>query len=166
MLSSGASVSVGSLTISADRITLSGSGWTRVECSGGASIEDEERGITIMTSSIWYDRIDERILISSWFEVDDTENEVSATGASLEYRLDDERLQLDKNVNLLKTTDSGIMRCQAESVIFSRSENTLSLRGNARVIWDGDEYGAEVVTVDLGTDEINLEGRITGNING
>ena len=62
-------------------------------------------------------------------------------------------------MNLLKTTDSGIMRCQAESVIFS-------LRGNARVIWDGDEYGAEVVTVDLDTDEINLEGRITGNING
>ena len=49
VLSSGASVSVGSLTISADRITLSGSGWTRVECSGGASIEDEERGISIST---------------------------------------------------------------------------------------------------------------------
>ena len=166
LLSDGADVSVGSMQIHADEIRLYGDSWRYVDCTGNTSVRDEERGITIMTSSIWYDRIDERILISSWFEVDDTENEVSATGASLEYRLDDERLQLDKNVNLLKTTDSGIMRCQAESVIFSRSENTLSLRGNARVIWDGDEYGAEVVTVDLDTDEINLEGRITGNING
>ena len=166
ILSDGADVAVGSMQIHADEIRLYGDNWRYVDCSGNTTVTDEERGINIRTSSIWYDRIDERILISSWFEVDDTVNEVSATGASLEYKLSDERLQLDKNVNLLKMTDTGVMRCQAESVVFSRSENTLSLRGNARVIWDGDEYGAEVVTVDLNTDEIRLEGRITGNING
>lgn len=166
VLSSGASVSVGSLTISADRITLSGSGWTRVECSGGASIEDEERGISISTSSVFYDRSTERILISTWFEIEDTANGVSATGAYLEYDLSDEKLQLDKSVTLLKDTDSGIMRCRAESVAFSREANSLELRGDAAVYWDGDEYGAEVIRVDLNTDSITLEGRIRGNING
>ena len=58
------------------------------------------------------------------------------------------------------------MRCQAESVIFSRSENMLTLRGNASVNWGGDKYSAEVISVDLDTDSISLEGRITGNING
>ena len=166
VLSDGASVDVGSMRISADTITLSGEGWTKVECSGHAMIADEERGISIETESVYYDREEERILISTWYEIEDTVNVVSATGASLEYRLDEERLQLDKNVMLLKDTDSGIMRCQAESVVFSREENSLELRGAATVYWDGDEYGAEVIRVDLNTDSITLEGRIRGNING
>lgn len=166
VLSGSASVRVGSMEIGADRITLSGDGWRFVECSGRASIDDAERGISILTSSIWYDRTEERILISSWFEIDDTENEVTATGASLEYLLDDEMLRLDKDIALLKSTDDGMMRCSAESVVYSRGGNTLQLRGSASVDWNGDRYEAEVISVDLDTDSIVLDGRIRGSING
>ena len=167
VLSDGATVKVDTMTITADTITLSGNDWRYVSCTGNASVTDESRGIAIRTSAIWYDRSEERILISSWYEIDDTENEVSATGASLEYLLDDEKLQLDKDVTLLKNTeDSGIMRCHAESVIFSRGENILQLRGAASVDWDGDSYAAEVISVDLDTDSISLDGRIRGTING
>ncbi len=166
VLSGSASVRVGSMEIGADRITLSGDGWRFVECSGRASVDDAERGISILTSSIWYDRTEERILISSWFEIDDTENEVTATGASLEYLLDDEMLRLDKDIALLKSTDDGMMRCSAESVVYSRGGNTLQLRGSASVDWNGDRYEAEVISVDLDTDSIVLDGRIRGSING
>ena len=166
VLSGGASVTVESMEISADSITLSGDNWRYVSCSGNTTVKDESRGISIRTSSIWYDRENERILISSWYEIDDTENEVSATGASLEYLLDEENLRLDKDVTLLKATDDGIMRCNAESVLFSRSRNTLELRGSATVDWDGDRYEAEVISVDLDTDSISLDGRIRGTING
>ena len=166
VLSGGASVTVESMTITADEITLSGDNWRYVECSGNAAVTDETRGISIRTSSIWYDRENERILISSWYEIDDTENEVSATGATLEYLLDQESLRLDKDVSLLKATDNGMMRCSAESVIFSREENTVELRGAATVDWDSDRYEAEVISVDLDTDNITLDGRIRGTING
>ena len=167
VLSGGASVSVGTLSISADTITLSGSGWRFVTCSGGITVTDPERGITIRTSSLWYDREEERILISTWYEIDDTENEVSATGGAAEYLLDSENLRLDKDVSLLRSTDDGtIMRCRAESVIFSRSENTVQLRGSATVDWDGDRYEAEVISVNLSDETISLDGRIKGTING
>ena len=167
VLSDGAAVTVGSMRITADEITLSGENWRFVTCSGHACVIDSERGITISTSSIWYDRSAERILISSWYEVEDTTNEVSVTGASMEYSLSEERLQMDKDVTLLKDTDNnGIMRCSAESVIFSRSDNTLQLRGSAAVNWDGDRYEAEVISVDLDTESISLDGRIKGTING
>ena len=166
VLSGSASVRVGSMEIGADRITLSGDGWRFVECSGRASVDDAERGISILTSSIWYDRTEERILISSWLEIDDTENEVTATGASLEYLLDDEMLRLDKDIALLKSTDDGMMRCSAESVVYSRGGNTLQLSGSASVDWNGDRYEAEVISVDLDTDSIVLDGRIRGSING
>lgn len=167
ILSDGASVSVDTMSISADKITLSGNNWRYISCTGKASVVDTSRGISIKTASIWYDRETQRILISSWYEIDDTENEVSATGASLEYLLNEERLQLDKDVTLLKNTDeNGIMRCSAESVIFSRGDNTLQLRGSASVDWDGDKYQAEVISVNLDTDSISLDGRIRGTING
>lgn len=166
VLSDGATVKVGSLEISAMEIVLSGNGWREVQCNGNATIVDDERGISIMTTNVYYDRNDERLLISSWYEIEDVVNAVSATGAFLEYSLDEERLRLDKSVMLLKDTDKGAMRCRAESVIFSRSANSLELRGDASVYWDGDEYGAEVIRVDLNTDSILLEGRIRGNING
>ena len=43
---------------------------------------------------------------------------------------------------------------------------TLQLRGSATVDWDGDRYEAEVISVDLDTDSISLDGRIRGTING
>lgn len=165
-LSGGASVAVSSMIITADEITLTGENWRYVECSGGTSITDEERGISIKTQSIWYDRDNERILISSWFEIDDTENEVYAAGASLEYLLEEELLRLSKDISLLKASDDSIMRCTAESVIFSRTANTVELRGNASVDWNGDRYEAEVISVNLDTDSIMLDGRIRGVING
>ena len=137
VLSDGAAVTVGSMEINADTITLSGDNWRYVSCSGNATVSDSSRGIYIRTSSIWYDRTAERILISSWFEIDDTENEVYAAGASLEYLLKEELLRLSKDISLLKASDDSIMRCTAESVVFSRTANTVELRGNAWVDWDG-----------------------------
>ena len=75
-------------------------------------------------------------------------------------------ITLDKDITLLKITEDGIMRCKAESVIFDRESQSLSLRGNASVIWNGDEYYAEVISVNLENDTISLEGRIKGTING
>ena len=165
-LTEGAQVTVGSMTISADEIRLSGNNWRYVECSGNVKVDDEERGISILTSSLWYDREDERILVTSWYEIEDRTNEVSASGAVLEYRLDDERLQMDKDVLLLRAEDDGLMRCRAESVVFSRKDNSLVLRGSSSVNWKGNSYSAEVISVDLDTDTILLEGRIQGDIHG
>lgn len=166
ILSDGAKVSVDSISITSDKITLSGSGWRYVECEGTTTIKDEERGLEIVTRSLWFDREEERILISGWFEVSDTQTEVTATGSYLEFDMKSEKLQLDKQITLLKLTEDGIMRCSAESVLFDRANDKLSLMGNAKVIWDGNEYSAEAISVDLETDSISLDGRIKGNING
>ena len=165
-LTGGASVQIDSLVIEADEIELSGSSWRFVECSGNARVLDEERGISIRTSSIWYDREEERLLVTSWYEIEDRKNEVAASGAVLEYRMKEERLQLDKDVLLLRASGDSLMRCRAQSVMFSRGENRLVLSGSATVSWKGNSYKAEVIAVDLDTDTIMLEGRIQGDING
>lgn len=163
-LSGGARVSVGSLVISSDEITLSGNGYDRVECSGRISIRDEEKGLSILTSSLFYDRSRETLLISAWSEISDTVNEMEASAAAIYYDMNSEILQMQMQVRLLKNTESGVLSARAENVTYNRNAGTLTLSGSATVSWRGDQYAAEVISVDLDNETISLDGRIEGTV--
>lgn len=166
VLSDGAIVTLDDMVLRSNRIILSGSDWNTIRCEGQTSIEDTGRGLDIRASNIIYDRSDETLTIDSWFEVNDTKEEITAMGGAMYFDMDNEILELIKQVTLRKITDKGIMECNAESIIYDRKENKLSLISSAVVKWNGDEYKAEAITVDLETDNIKLEGRIKGTING
>lgn len=165
-LESGAKVETGSITIESDSIYLSGDDWRYVECSGSVVIKDSERGIEIRSSSLWYDRIEETIIISSWFEVDDTSQDLYATAGSLHYNMKEEKLELSMQVRLMRISEGEIMTCSSEALTYDRSNEFVSLRGKSNVLWKGDEYNADIISVDLKNDEITLSGRIRGTING
>lgn len=165
-LESGAKVETGSITIESDSIYLSGDDWRYVECSGNVVIRDSERGIEIRSSSLWYDRIEETIIISSWFEVDDTSQDLYATAGSLHYNMKEEKLELGMQVRLMRISEGEIMTCSSEALTYDRANEFVSLRGKSNVLWKGDEYNADIISVDLKNDEITLSGRIRGTING
>jgi len=133
VLSEGAKVKSGTIEISANEMSLSGDGYSRIECDGSVSLSDEDRGLSIKTSSLLYDRNSERLLISSWVELSDRENSLEALSASLYYDMEKETLSLEMQVRLVMDTDSGILRATGESVTFNRKENTLLLRGIAKL---------------------------------
>lgn len=165
-LDKGARVETGSVTITSDKMTLSGDDWRYVECTGNVVIKDSDKGIEIRSSSIWYDRIEETIIISSWFEIDDTSEELYATAGSLHYDMKDEKLELSMQVSLMRISDGEVMTCTSESLSYDRENEFVSLRGKSNVVWKGDEYSADIISVDLKNDEISLSGRIKGTING
>lgn len=166
VLSKGAYVKADTLSINSDKITLAGKDWRYITCEGKTTISDEERGIEITTSYLWYDRMEELLIISAWFEIDDTSQELYAQGGSLRYDMKNELLELGMQIQLLKNSDNSLMRCTSESVIYDRAEEKVSLKGSAKVSWKGDDYEAEVISIDMKTDTIQLGGRIKGTING
>lgn len=166
ILSGGAAVTTGSISIESGSITLTGDDWQYVECSGNVVIKDSERGLEIRTASLWYDRVNEIIIISSSFEIDDTSQDLYATAGSLHYDMREEKLELSMNVTLLKVSDNSVMTCTSEALTYDRENEFVSLRGKSRVLWKGDEYSADIISVDLKDDEIKLSGRIRGTING
>ncbi len=165
-LESGAKVETGSITIESDSIYLSGDDWRYVECSGNVVIKDSEKGIEIRTSSLWFDRIEETIIISSWFEIDDTSQDLYATAGSLHYDMKEEKLELGMQVRLMRISEGEVMTCSSEALTYDRSNEFVSLRGKSNVLWKGDEYNADIISVDLKNNEITLSGRIRGTING
>lgn len=165
-LKNGAEVTTGSLFIKAEEMSLSGDGWKTISAKGDISLRDNERGIEINTESLWFDREDELLVISSWFEIDDTTEELYAQAGSLRYDMKNEKLEMGMQVTLFKIAEGEVMKCTSESVIYDKSSGMLTLKGGAKVVWKGDNYEAQIITVDTNDNTISLSGRIKGTING
>ena len=165
-LTGGASVKVGSLSITSDSMELTGSGWSTIRCNGNVRILDEERNMSIISSSLYYDRENDRILISSYFEIEDRGNELSASASHLEFDMKNETLILSGRVRMNKIDGDDIVRIKAESISYDRNSERLEIRGGADVTYKGDSYQAELVVLDLENEEIRLDGNIRGSING
>ena len=165
-LGNSAVVKVGSLTLHSDDMELSGKDFRYISCSGNVSVTDPERGISLITKNLFFDRIEEIIIVDSWVELQDTTNEVSASAGRLEFKLKKGEILLQIQVRLLKHTDDGAMICRADSIQFNRDKELLNLRGNANIIWNPDTYEAQTITVNLKTEEIKMDGSIKGTIHG
>ena len=165
-LTNNAKVDAEGMQITADEIILSGDDYSQISCSGKINIKDEAKGLLIKTSNLYYDRSEERLIISSWCEVSDSINELEASSFSVIYDLKNEILSLEMSARLLMNTDSGILNARAEKITFNRNENTLVLAGNASVDWNSNTYSASLLSIDLDSEEIRLEGKIKGAVNG
>ena len=147
-------------------MTLSGEQWRYIECSGNITIRDSERDLEIRTSVLWYDRMEERLLISSYFEIEDRINEMSARASHLEYDMKNEILTLSSQVSFSKINEDDVIIGSSERLSYDREREMLILSGSCRVIYDGDEYRAEQITIDMESDSISLNTSIGGQING
>ena len=165
-LTGGATVSAEGMVITADSVTLTGDDYDVVECTGTIEIKAEEKGLSIKTTALYYDRTAERLLISAWCEVSDSVNELEAGAGAVSYDLRNEVLSLEMAARLMKATDSGLLSARAERITFDRGADTLTLQGNAEVEWNRNSYRAKLITINLTTEEIRLEGRIEGEVHG
>ena len=165
-LSGGARFQSDSIKLEAREITLSGSDYRYVRCTGNVILHDSQRGITLKAQNLFYDREEELVLISGYVELEDTVHEVLASAWSMEFNLEKALVLLQVEVSLLKSTERGIMECKADSLSFDRDGQTLILEGNAQIEWAKDFYQAEHISVDLTTEEISMGGSIKGVIYG
>jgi hypothetical protein len=166
LLDNGAEVQVGSLMLRSTSMELYGTDFRFVRCEGDVSLQDEERGISLLTSSLLFDRVEETLLIDSWVELEDTNNQVIASAARMEFFLQEGIVLLQVQARLLKHTDDAPMVCRSDFMTFDRDKETLELKGRASIIWKPDTYEAQSISVDLKTEEIRMEGSIKGTIHG
>lgn len=163
-LSGGATVRSGDTQIVADEIELSGKDFRYAVCSGGVRVVDDERGIIVESDSLFYDRIEEISRVNGYVEMQDLKNEVVVKGGFLEHFGKDEIAVIQIGVRILKVSEDSEMACHAEFALYDRNAETLELSGLPRVTWKGDEYRAIRIKVDLKTDEILLDGEVSGTI--
>lgn len=165
-LSGGALVSANGLSISAQEIKLYGTDYRYVDCTGKVVAVDSERGITLQCPGLFYDRQTGEIVSDGWIEVQDETNNATISGARFEYDTNSTLIKVQMMARVVKNTDNGPMVCRADSIEFDNSNQTVKLKGNATIRWNGNVYKAAVITVDLNDYGITMEGSISGEVNG
>ena len=160
ILSGNAKIVSGSTVINASKIELYGNNYRFAECTGIVKVQDNKKGLNIVADKMVFDRIEDISRLEGSVVMEDYRNEVIVKGDYLEYLGKTEIATIQIGVRILKED----MACRAEFALYNRETNILDLSGLPFVYWKGDEYRALRITINLDTDEISLEGKVSGLI--
>jgi lipopolysaccharide export system protein LptA len=162
VLSGNAEVKSDSLILRANRIELQGDNNQFIECYGDVQGRDEEKDILFQTERLRYDRTLKIARLEGDSTLEDRKNEIVAKGRFIEYDDEAELTVFQISVRLFKDT----MVCRSEFAVYRRQEKILNLSGFPVVYKEDDEFRADRIRVDLDTDDVIMEGSVSGSIRG
>ena len=165
-LSEGAKVTSDDIELVAGEIDLSGENYRFVDCKGLVKVKEKSKKITIMSPSLSFDRQKNLIVADGWVEVEDLGNEAVLSCGKLEYDNLSQIMKLSMYAKIVKSTDNGLLTCRADSIVYDSKAQTLTLKGSSDIVWGESRYSAAIISVNLETEEIQLYGSISGDVNG
>ena len=148
------------LEITAERIELYGKDLNFALSEGAVRVVQPEHGIELASESLLFDRQNRVVRIQGEALLIDHENEMVIKGGFLEHweRRDETLIQI--GVRIL----SEDLVARAQFVRYDRGEQTVTLSGLPVVTWEGDEYRAARIFIDLDDDRIVLDGAVSGQL--
>jgi lipopolysaccharide export system protein LptA len=160
VLAGNAEVRSDNLLLRADRIELQGEDNQFIDCSGNVRGWEEEKDIHFQTDRMRYDRKLKIARLEGNSSLEDKKNELVAKGRFIEYDDEAEVAVFQISVRLFKDE----MVCRSEYAIYRRTEKLLDLSGFPVVYKKSDEFRADRIRVDLDTDDVTMEGSVSGSI--
>jgi lipopolysaccharide export system protein LptA len=148
------------LLLKADRIELQGDDNQFIDCSGNVWGMEEEKEIIFQTDRMRYDRKLKVARLEGNSSLEDRKNEIVAKGRFIEYDDQTEITVFQISVRLFKDE----MVCRSEYGVYRRNEKLLDLSGFPVVYKKSDEFRADRIRVDLDTDDVTMEGSVSGSI--
>ena len=159
-LAGNAEVRADNLVLRAEKIEMQGDDNQFIFCTGGVSGIEEEKDIIFQTDQLRYDRTLKIVRLEGNSVLEDRKNELVAKGRFIEYDEDEEVTVFQISVRLFKDD----MVCRSEYAVYRRDAKLLDLSGFPVVFKKDDEFRADRIRVDLDTDDVTMEGAVSGTI--
>ena len=160
ILTGNAEVRSDNLLLRAERIEIYGDDNQFIYCIGNIWGLEEEKDIIFNTDRLRYDRKLKIARLEGNSTLEDRKNEIVARGRFIEYDDENEITILQISIRLFKDE----MVCRSEYAVYHRKEKLLDLSGFPIVYKKEDEFRADKIRVDLDTDDVIMEGTVTGTI--
>jgi lipopolysaccharide export system protein LptA len=160
ILAGNAQVRSDNLVLRADRIEIQGDNNQFIDCTGNVWGMEEEKEIIFRTDRLRYDRTRKIARLEGNSTLEDKRNELVAKGSFIEYDDEAEVTVFQISVRLFKDD----MVCRAEYAVYRRGDQLLDLSGFPIVYKRDDEFRADRIRVDLETDDVTMEGAVSGTI--
>jgi lipopolysaccharide export system protein LptA len=148
------------ILLRADRIEIHGKDNEFVDCSGTVWGFEEEKNIIFQSDRLRYDRKLKIARLEGNATLEDRQNEVVAKGRLIEYNDKTEIAVFQVAVRLFKEN----IVCRSEYALYRRTEKLLDLSGFPVVFKKKDEFRAERIRVDLDTEDVTMEGDVSGTV--
>jgi lipopolysaccharide export system protein LptA len=148
------------LLLKADRIEIQGDDNQFIDCIGAVEGIEEEKNILFKTERLRYDRTRKIARLEGDSTLEDRKNEIVAKGRFIEYDDKAEVTVFQIAVRLFKND----LVCRSEYAVYRRNEKLLDLSGFPVVFKKDDEFRADRIRVDLDTDDVSMEGDVSGTI--
>ena len=127
-----------------------------VVSTGGVTIWDHENDLYLTSDQLFFDRKADYMRASGNAYMEDRSNDLVVKGATIQNWGDLDLTEISVNVRILGkdyTTRSQFAR-------YRRGQESLELSGTPEVFWEGDEYRATRIRIDLANDEIEFIGDV------
>ena len=142
-----AAVKVEALELFADKIEIFGEDYRFVYASGSVKGEDKKNNYTFQADLIKMDRKKDLVLMFGKIELSEFDKAA-------------EIMIMRFSVNI---TNKDIV-CSSISALYNRKNSSLELTGLPSVKKGGDEFKAARISVNLDTEDISLDGRVSGTV--
>lgn len=160
LLSGNAKVQTGSVSITADSIELSGKDFTFLQCKGSVVVIDSERKIRLEAPSLYYDRGTKLTRTLGPSSLEDQKNKLVLKAEWIENDGSTEVTLAEVGVRIIKDK----LVCRSEYALYRRKDSELELTGDPMAKKNGDEYRATRILVNTDTEDIQLEGTVSGKV--
>ncbi|MDR0669508.1 MAG: hypothetical protein LBF95_05450 [Treponema sp.] len=160
ILTGNAEVRSDNLLLRASRIEIQGDDNQFIDCSGGVTGLDDEKQISFQADRLRYDRKLKIARLEGNSILEDRKNEIVTRGRFVEYDEQAEVVVFQIGVRLFKDD----MVCRSDYGVYRRQEKLLDLSGFPVVFKKDDEFRADRIRVDLDTNDVTMEGTVSGSI--
>jgi lipopolysaccharide export system protein LptA len=160
VLQGNAEVRSDTIILRADRIEIQGSDNQFIDCAGHVWGMEEEKQILFQTDRLRYDRRLKVARLEGDSSLEDKRNEIVVRGRYIEYDDQAEIAVFQIAVRLFKDD----MVCRSDYAVYRREDQLLELSGFPVVYKKSDEFRADRIRVDLESNDVFMEGSVTGAI--
>ena len=159
-LEGNAKIKTDSMEISADLIELSGKDFRYINAQGNVQGNNTENKMEFSCGKMTYDRETKIATFNDAVHLVDQENNVTAEAQMIEYNQDKEIAVMQISVNIKQKDNT----CTGAYALYRKKEQMLDLNGNPKVTQGSDTFRAQTISLNLDTQEISLDGRVSGSV--
>ncbi len=159
-LTGNAYIKTESMEIKADKITLAGENFRFITAEGKVSGTNTSSKIDFTCDKMRYDRSTKIANLEDNVHMIDSANEVTSDAQIIEYNQNTDIATMHINVKLIQKDNI----CNAAYAVYNKKTKLLELSGNPRITQGDDTFRAQEIQLNLDTNEITLDGRVSGNI--
>jgi len=160
ILTGSVKVITGSLVITADRAELSGQDYVNVACSGNVNVTDTEKGFSLVSQKLNYQRDTEIGVAQGKVAVNDTKNNTV---------IDAEWVRFDQQQSIFEAAVSVVvlkedMSIRAEYAYYNRDTEEIKLHGGAVAVTQEGTLKGDAISATTDWSNLQVSGEVSGTI--